>query len=97
MWSGIDAFHFVHEQLSGDFDLSARISWPKAGGNAHRKACLMIRQSLATNAPYVDAVVHGNGLTSLQFRDSPGGPTREVPRTFKVLPPCDWNATATSW
>jgi len=78
MWSGTDAFHFVHKQLSGDFDLSARISWPKAGGNAHRKTCLMIRQSLAPDAPYVDAVVHGDGLTSLQFRDTPGGPTREV-------------------
>ena len=51
MWSGIDAFHFVHEQLSGDFDLSVRISWPKAGGNAHRKACLMIRQSLSPMRP----------------------------------------------
>ena len=78
MWFGTDAFHFVYRQLTGDFDLSAGISWPKAGGNAHRKACLMIRQSLAPDAPYVDAVVHGDGLTSLQFRDTPGGPTREV-------------------
>ena len=78
MWFGTDAFHFVYKQLAGDFDLAAGISWPKAGGNAHRKACLMIRQSLAPDSPYVDAVVHGDGLTSLQFRDNPGGPTREV-------------------
>ncbi|MHB1034080.1 MAG: TolB family protein [Pirellulales bacterium] len=78
MWFGTDAFQFVHKQISGDFDLSSRIAWPKAGGNAHRKACLMIRQSLAPDAPYVDAVVHGDGLTSLQFRDTPGGTTHEV-------------------
>lgn len=86
MWSGTDAFHFVYKQLAGDFDLSARISWPKAGGNAHRKACLMIRQTLAPDSPYVDAALHGDGLTSLQFRDTPGGPTREV-RTNVQGPP----------
>jgi TolB protein len=78
MWFGTDAFHFVHKQISGDFDLTARISWPQAGGNAHRKACLMIRQSLAADSTYVDAVVHGDGLTSLQFRETAGGATHEV-------------------
>ena len=78
MWFGTDAFHFVYKPLAGDFDLSAEISWPEAGGNAHRKACLMIRQSLAPDSPYVDAVVHGDGLTSLQFRDTARGPTHEV-------------------
>ena len=38
----------------------------------------MIRQSLAADSPYVDAVVHGDGLTSLQFRDTAGGATYEV-------------------
>ena len=38
----------------------------------------MIRQGLVPDVPYCDAVVHGDGLTSLQFRDTPGGPTREV-------------------
>ena len=73
------AHSFVYNQVSGDFDLSARISWPKAGGNTHRKACLMIRQTLAADSPYVDAVVHGDGLTSAQFRDTSPGPRHEVP------------------
>ena len=29
MWLGTDAFHFVYKQLSGDFDLSARIRGPR--------------------------------------------------------------------
>ena len=78
MWFTNDAFHFVWKKMSGDFDLSAAIDWPTAGGNAHRKACLMIRQSLAADSPYVDVAVHGDGLTSLQFRETPGGLTHEI-------------------
>ena len=38
----------------------------------------MLRQSLAPDSAYVDVVIHGNGLTSLQFRTETGGPTREI-------------------
>lgn len=78
MWATNDAFHFVWKRVSGDVRLRADMTWLRAGGNAHRKACLLIRQSLEPGAPYVDAVLHGNGLTSLQFRDTPGGLTHEV-------------------
>jgi hypothetical protein len=78
MWFTNDAFHFVWKRVSGDFDLQAAILWREAGGNAHRKACLMIRQSLNADSPYVDVAVHGDGLTSLQFRDIPGALTHEV-------------------
>jgi len=39
---------------------------------------VMLRQSLAADSLYVDAVVHGDGLTSLQYRAETGGPTREI-------------------
>jgi hypothetical protein len=78
MWFTNDAFHFVWKRVSGDFDLQAAIQWRDSGGNAHRKACLMIRQSLDADSPYVDVAVHGDGLTSLQFRDVPGGLTHEI-------------------
>ncbi len=38
----------------------------------------MIRQSLDPDSAYVDAARHGDGLTSLQFRSTSGGVTREV-------------------
>lgn len=78
MWFGRDSFHFLWKQMSGDLRLSARIKWEAPGGNPHRKACLMIRQTLDPDSPYIDAVLHGDGLTSLQFREEKGGPTREV-------------------
>jgi len=86
MWFTNDAFHFVWKQMSGDFNLQAAIDWPRSGGNAHRKACLMIRQSLAPDSPYVDVAVHGDGLTSLQYRETPGGQTHEVQANVKKPP-----------
>lgn len=78
MWFTNDAFHFVWKQVSGDFAFQATIDWTRSGGNAHRKACLMIRQTLTPDSPYVDVAVHGDGLTSLQFRETRGGLTHEI-------------------
>lgn len=78
MWSTNDAFYYVWKEMSGDVALAANIRWPKAGGDPHRKACLVIRQSLAPDSPYADAALHGSGLTSLQFRETPGGLTHEI-------------------
>lgn len=78
VWGSEDAFQFVRRKLDGDADLTAAIRWKGEGKNAHRKAGWMIRQSLDAGAPYVDAVVHGDGLTSLQYRKVQGGPTEEI-------------------
>ena len=78
MWFEQDAFHFVRRPISGDVRIAANIHWPVPGGNPHRKAGLMIRQNFEPGSPYVDVVIHGDGLISLQYRDSAGGPTREI-------------------
>jgi WD40 repeat protein len=78
LWSGVDAFHFVWKKMSGDLALSADIDFVGEKGNAHRKAVLMIRQSLDPHSVYVDVARHGDGLTSLQYRDSVGADTHEI-------------------
>ncbi len=78
MWGGADEFQFVWIKWSGDVRLAADIRWRGTGGNPHRKACLLIRQNLDPDAPYADVALHGNGLTSLQYRDERGGATREI-------------------
>src|SRR6266481_2896982 len=78
MWFTNDAFHFVWKKISGDIALRCAIEWLGAGGNAHRKACLMVRQTLDEDSAYVDVAVHGDGLTSLQFRERAGGLTHEI-------------------
>jgi TolB protein len=78
IWGQKDAFQYLWKKDSGDFSLTTRIRWIGDGKNAHRKAGWMIRQSLSPDSSYADAVVHGNGLTSLQFRKTKGGPTEEI-------------------
>lgn len=78
MWSTNDAFHFVWKRIAGDFTLSAAVEWLSQGGNAHRKACLLVRQTLDPDSPYVDVAMHGDGLTSLQYRLTKGGLTQEI-------------------
>ena len=78
MWYARDAFHYVWKKASHDVAISADVSFLGTGGDAHKKAGLIIRQNLDPDAPYADAVIHGDGLTSLQYREVKGGPTREV-------------------
>jgi regulation of enolase protein 1 (concanavalin A-like superfamily) len=78
MWGTADAFQFVWKRVSGDVTLTARVALQGTEGNAHRKAGLMIRQGLGPGDGYADAVVHGNGLTSLQYRETAGAETLEV-------------------
>jgi TolB protein len=78
MWFTNDAFHFAWKKVSGDITLAADLTFPKQGGNAHRKACLLIRQSLDADSAYADAALHGDGLTSLQYRETKGGRTYEI-------------------
>src|SRR5262249_47356219 len=63
---------------SGDLSLTADISFIGQGGAPHRKACLLLRQNLDADAAYVDVALHGDGLTSLQFREAKGAATHEV-------------------
>jgi hypothetical protein len=78
MWAATDAFQYVWKKVSGDVTLTADIAILGTGGNAHRKAALMIRQSLDADSAYADAALHGSGLTSLQTRSDKGGPSYEI-------------------
>jgi Tol biopolymer transport system component len=49
------------------------------GVEAHRKAGWIVRNSLESDAPHVNAAVHDDGLTSLQYRQEKGGATLEIP------------------
>jgi hypothetical protein len=78
MWFAKDALHFAWTKMDGDLSLSADVRFAGEGGDPHRKACLLIRQDLDADSAYVDVAVHGDGLTSLQFRDAKGANTHEV-------------------
>ena len=68
IWFDKDEFHFVSRRIKGDFILQTRAHLLGKGVEPHRKLGLMARASLDTGSAQVNAVVHGDGLTSLQFR-----------------------------
>jgi TolB protein len=79
MWFNADAFHLVWKKVSGDISLAATVEIPPSpGGDPHRKAVLIVRQSLDPDSAYADAALHGDGLTSLQYRETKGARTYEV-------------------
>jgi len=78
MWSTADAFHFAWKKMSGDVSLTADIGFPAKTGNQHKKAVLMLRQSLDADSVYVDVALHLSGLTALQFRNEKGAVTHEI-------------------
>lgn len=78
IWAATDAFHFVWKRLSGNVTLTADVRFIGAGAVGHRKAVLMVRQGLEPDAPYADIALHGDGLTSLQFRPTAGAITQQT-------------------
>jgi len=78
MWATKDAFHFVWKKMSGDITLTADISFVGESAQEHRKAVLMVRQSLDADSPYADVTLHGNGMPALQYRDEKSALTHEV-------------------
>jgi TolB protein len=78
IWGTADALHFVWKKVSGDVSVTAEIAFATTTGEPHKKAVLMVRQSLDADAAYADAAVHASGLTSLQSREEKGAATHEV-------------------
>jgi len=82
MWANADEFHFASVKLSGDFILTTFCKFEGKGVNPHRKMGLIIRENLNTGSRYADAAVHGDGLTSLQYRTKEDDITSEVKATL---------------
>jgi hypothetical protein len=81
MWGNVDAFHYVWKRVSGDVTITADVRFLGAGTVAHRKAALVVRQSLEPGSAYADVAVHGDGLTSLQYRPTADAATLELRST----------------
>jgi TolB protein len=77
MWGARDDFFFLWRKVTGDVVISANMKI-LSDGAPHRKAGLIIRKDLEPGSVYVDAVVHGSGLTALQWREKADDVTRTV-------------------
>jgi hypothetical protein len=77
MWDSRDDFFFVWRKVTGDVAITANLKII-TGGVPHRKAGLVIRKDLQPGSVYTDAVVHGSGLTALQWREKLDDVTRTI-------------------
>ena len=63
--------------MSGDFTVTATAKF-LTDGNDHRKASIMLRQSLDTDSPFLHLAIHGNGMPAVQFRKAKADNTNTV-------------------
>ncbi len=68
IWFTHDDFHYVWKKMKGNFILQARGKLVGKGVEQHRKFGWMVRKNLDSTSEMVSATIHGDGLTSLQYR-----------------------------
>jgi Tol biopolymer transport system component len=78
IWFDHDEFQFLWKRMTGDFILYTRASLVGKGVDPHRKVGWMVRSTLDSTSPHINAARHGDGLIALQYRRSKGVNTEEV-------------------
>ena len=78
MWFGKDEFQYLWTTLQGDFIVRTTVEFIGSGADPHRKVGWIVKNNLDSNSQHVNATTHGDGLTSLQYRQSIGGATEEI-------------------
>jgi len=77
IWFDRDEFFYTYSLLQGDFILTANFEFKGKGENKHRKVGWMVRESADGKSSHISAVLHGDGLTVLQWRESAGAAMRD--------------------
>jgi hypothetical protein len=89
IWAKEDQFQYVWREISGNLSVTVSMQFQSSGA-VHRKAGIMLRQTLDTDSPYIDIVVHGNGMPGIQWRNTKGDITNgfdlpfDAPAKFKL-------------
>ena len=80
IWGETDQFHFVHQTLTGDGEIVARVTAQESGTDGWAKTGVMIKQSTTAGSPYaLLAVTPEHGLT---FQHNFTGDTGSVSYTL---------------
>lgn len=105
IWETSDQFHFVHKQVSGDFDIAVRVE-AFTPAHLYSKAGLMIRESLSPDSAHLMFLVFSDnsprnnnlGAYEMQFRSVAGGACQAVyPAVRPPAPPEFPAAYPNSW
>jgi hypothetical protein len=81
IWGKEDQFQYVWREMSGNFVVNATLQF-LGQGEEHRKAGIMLRQTLDTDSPYGDFLIHGSGMPALQWRPNKGENTNTFDMPF---------------
>lgn len=87
IWGKADQFHYVWREMSGNFAITASAKF-LTEGIGHRKAVIMLRNSLDTDSRFVQLAIHGDGTPAVQFRNTKADNTNTV--DFPVEGPGTW-------
>ncbi len=77
IWFKRDEFQYLFRKIDGDFTATADFTFVGTGTDPHRKVGWMVRESADEDASHLSAVVHGDGLTVLQWRVAKGNAMRD--------------------
>jgi hypothetical protein len=95
IWAKADQFHFVYQEMSGDFDIAVRVE-RFTPAHLYSKAGLMIRESLNSASAHLMFLVFADnaprnnnlGAYELQFRPSAGADCQAIyPAVRPPAPP----------
>jgi glucose/arabinose dehydrogenase/regulation of enolase protein 1 (concanavalin A-like superfamily) len=86
IWADADQFQFVHQTLTGDGEIIARVT-SQTAADAWSKAGVMIKQNTTAGSPYaLLAVTPGNGVHfQYDFSHDAAGPATAAPNTWLKL------------
>jgi len=77
IWFERDEFNYLYNSIGGDFIITANVEFIGNGTEPHRKIGLMVRESEDESAASINATLHGDGLTVLQWRELRGAYMRD--------------------
>jgi WD40 repeat protein len=72
IWFERDEFHYLYNRIKGNFILTANFKFEGKGTESRRKTGWMLRATTDDDSPHISAVLHGDGLTVMQWRDYEG-------------------------
>ena len=92
IWDNADEFRFAYKQLSGDGEMTARVTDVGTGSNAWAKAGVMIRETLDPASKHAMTVVTaGNGGgAAFQWRPNTGDSSSSVHDLTPAVSPPHW-------
>ncbi|SKB76124.1 hypothetical protein [Dyadobacter psychrophilus] len=77
IWFERDEFQYLFNKMVGDFTVTADFEFVGTGKDPHRKVGWVVRESMADDASHLSAVLHGDGLSVLQWRVAKGKMMRD--------------------